>query len=191
MFHYTLNSNGFLFLGTSETIGQYTDLFSPVDNKQRLFKRKQVILKAHEHTLMLMPVEYEEKNPSYTGQHKSLTNINQLAEKLILDEYSLPCVFLNEKYDIIYFSGNTSPFLSIPAGEPTTNILKMVRKEIHFSLSIALHKAEREGQTITSNELHIKHDGEILHFNIIARPVNEPDIKEKRFMIIFDIKSTS
>ena len=40
MFHYTLNRNGFLFLGESESIGTFADLFSPVDAKHKVFKRK-------------------------------------------------------------------------------------------------------------------------------------------------------
>ncbi len=191
LFHYTLNPNGFLFLGTSETVGQFTDLYVPVDNKQRIFKRKPAILRTHEPALMLMPAVNDENYQARTEQHKRDMNINHLAEKLILNEYSKPCVFLNDKYDIIYFNGNTNPFLLMPMGEPTTNILKIVRKEIHYSLSIVLHKAEREGKTITSDELHLKHDGEMLNFNLVARPVTEPDIKEKLFMVIFDIKSRS
>ena len=191
LFHYTLNPSGFLFLGTSETIGQFTDLFSPVDNKQRIFKQKPGILRANEQAPLLMPTAYEEKYPVRTGQHRRETNIGRLAERLILTEYSQPCVLLNEKYDIVYFNGNTDPFLTMPSGEPTTHILKMVRKEIHYSLSIVLHKADREQKTITSEELHIKSNGDTVNFNLIARPVTESDIKEKLYMVIFDIKSRS
>jgi len=38
--HYTLNPEGVLFLGTSESIGEFTDLFHPINNKWKIFKRK-------------------------------------------------------------------------------------------------------------------------------------------------------
>ena len=41
LFHYSLNQEGFLFIGTSESIGGYTDLFSPRDNKWKVFKRRE------------------------------------------------------------------------------------------------------------------------------------------------------
>src|SRR5262249_32369836 len=39
--HYALKPNGFLFLGTSETLTQHGDLFAPIDKKTRIFQRRQ------------------------------------------------------------------------------------------------------------------------------------------------------
>ena len=39
-FHYALKPDGFLFLGASESIGPFTDLFEPVDKKLKIFSRK-------------------------------------------------------------------------------------------------------------------------------------------------------
>ena len=44
LYHYTLNPDGILFLGTSETIGEFTNLFQPIDSKQKIFKRKEFFL---------------------------------------------------------------------------------------------------------------------------------------------------
>ena len=43
LFHYTLNEQGFLFLGSSETIGEFTDLFATVDRKNKLYQRKTAV----------------------------------------------------------------------------------------------------------------------------------------------------
>jgi two-component system, chemotaxis family, CheB/CheR fusion protein len=40
LFHYSLNKDGYLFLGTSETIGEFSDLFSTIDRKGKIFQRK-------------------------------------------------------------------------------------------------------------------------------------------------------
>ena len=42
MFHYTLNPGGFLFLGESESIGTFSDLFTPVEARHKIFRRKPV-----------------------------------------------------------------------------------------------------------------------------------------------------
>jgi len=39
LFHYALNPDGFLFLGTSETIGGMSSLFTVLDRKQKLYQR--------------------------------------------------------------------------------------------------------------------------------------------------------
>ena len=40
VFHYALRSDGFLFLGLSETITRHGDLFAPVDKQHRIFRRR-------------------------------------------------------------------------------------------------------------------------------------------------------
>ena len=44
LFHYTLNPQGVLFLGSSETIGEYTDLFQPVNAKWKIYARKESLI---------------------------------------------------------------------------------------------------------------------------------------------------
>jgi len=39
-FHYALNSGGILFLGSSESIGNYDELFSAIDKKWKIYQRK-------------------------------------------------------------------------------------------------------------------------------------------------------
>ena len=51
LFHYSLNPGGFLFLGSAETIGDFTDLFAPLEGKARLYRRLDSALRAE-------PVEF-------------------------------------------------------------------------------------------------------------------------------------
>ena len=39
LFHYALNQDGHLFLGNSETIGEFTDLFAVVDKKWKIYQQ--------------------------------------------------------------------------------------------------------------------------------------------------------
>jgi len=40
LFHYALNPGGMLFLGTSETVGEFADLFVAKDRKSKVYERK-------------------------------------------------------------------------------------------------------------------------------------------------------
>ena len=46
IFHYSLLPKGILFLGSSETIGGFVDLFSMVDKKWKFYKRRDSIYSA-------------------------------------------------------------------------------------------------------------------------------------------------
>ncbi|MCP4700981.1 MAG: PAS domain-containing protein [Gammaproteobacteria bacterium] len=43
IFHYALNPHGFLFLGNSESIGEFAELFGVADRKWKLFKRQECL----------------------------------------------------------------------------------------------------------------------------------------------------
>ena len=47
LFHYALNPGGMLFLGTSETVGEFVDLFAAVDRKSKLYQRREDVSGAH------------------------------------------------------------------------------------------------------------------------------------------------
>ena len=43
VFHYALRPGGYLFLGSSETLTQHADLFNPIDQKHRIFQRRDYV----------------------------------------------------------------------------------------------------------------------------------------------------
>jgi len=61
LFHYALNQDGILFLGTSESIGEFSDLFHPVDKKWKIYKRKGILIEGinqyHRDPFNIRPVE--------------------------------------------------------------------------------------------------------------------------------------
>ena len=98
--------NGYLFLGSSETIGEFSGLFSPVDTKWKIYQRKGIVAgKAPDY----LHAPLDDAHPAYlkTLEQPVLKemNIREIAERLILDEYAPPCVFIDEKYNILYFHG--------------------------------------------------------------------------------------
>jgi two-component system, chemotaxis family, CheB/CheR fusion protein len=43
LFHFTLSENGYLFLGTSESIGEFSDLFATLDAKAKIYGSKKLL----------------------------------------------------------------------------------------------------------------------------------------------------
>ena len=189
LFHYTLCPQGYLFLGSSETIGQFSDLFSPVDSKWKIFIRKPYILKPYEHPAIPITRESGDKVSMEPPPQKQETDTAHHVEKLILRDYSLPCVVVDEQSNVVYFNGDTSRFLAQPGGMPTTHILKMAKPEIHYTLNILLHKAKRENNEVKSETLQMKSDDKALSFTMLVSPIKDPQIKGDFFMVVFDIKT--
>ena len=55
LFHYALNPDGMLFLGTSETVGEFVDLFATLDRKSKLYQRREEVAGAHRTGLLSAP----------------------------------------------------------------------------------------------------------------------------------------
>jgi len=185
MFHYTLNLGGILFLGESESIGTFADLFAPVDTRHKIFRRKPMGT-GYEPELgdlgyHLRPEVAREKPRAARAPH----DVAELAERVILRDYSLPCVLVDEDFNIVYFNGDTSKFLSQPGGKPTANIIQMARPEIHFKLNLLLKRAFHEKHVAMERNIQIRANDHYLETDIVVRPVAEAGTAENLMLVVF------
>jgi len=185
LFDYTLNPEGVLLLGTSETIGGLTERFEPIDAKWRIFRHKGTVSKTH----MAHPLAVFD-NFKDEGQGARGADIRKLAERTILQSYAPPCVLVDKKYNVVYFNGRTEMYLSPPVGEPTFNVLKMAHDELRYKLSTMLHKAGTQKKTVVCEGVKIRHNGALLTINLIVRPITEPAAMSGLLMVVFESKKT-
>lgn len=191
LFHYTLNDGGYLFLGTSESIGRFSDLFSQVSSKWKIYRRKGTVLGR---TALMPEYSFAEGGLDRTGQvaERSVrASMRDVAERWLIDEYGPPSVLVNEQFDILYFFGRTDKYLSPPSGEPSFNILKMAREDLRYHLSSALGKAVRLNEAVVEENVRTK-DGDGLHYlSIVVRPVEKKVLEKGTFMVVFEEKAAA
>jgi two-component system CheB/CheR fusion protein len=186
LFHYTLNKDGILFLGTSESIGEFTDLFHPIDRKWKIFQRKDAfVTRAVDYPSM--PFYHRPKLGDSDEKNVPLEmDIQQVAEKAILENFALPGVLVNEKFEIIHFMGKTDKYLETPVGKASFNILSMAREGLSIKLSTALHNTIRQKRTTTYNSLRIKYNGEFRTVDLTVRPLTEFPGTPGYLLVMFD-----
>ncbi|MGA7143786.1 MAG: chemotaxis protein CheB [Desulfobacterales bacterium] len=189
LFHYALNQGGILFLGTSESIGEFTDLFHPLDRKWKIFQRKDAFIeRAIDYPTI--PFYHGPKLDEIDEQKVPVeTKVQQLAKRVILENFALPGVLINDQYEIIHFMGKTDKFLETPVGKASFNILSMAREGLRFKLSTALHNAVRQKRKITVNSLRIKNNGKFLTVDLTVMPFNEPADTPINLLVMFDDKT--
>ena len=187
--HYTLNKDGILFLGTSESIGEFTDLFHPIDRKWKIFQRKDAFVPRAVDYLGLPFYRRPKLDDNDEKKAPLKMDIQQAAEKAILENFALPGVLVNEKYEIIHFMGKTDKFLETPVGKASFNILSMAREGLRIKLSTALHNTVRQKQTTTYNSLRIKHNGEFRTVDLTVRPLTEFPGTPRYLLVMFDDKT--
>ncbi len=190
IFHYTLKPNGILFLGTSETVGEFGHLFEPLDSKYKIFKHKDYAVN-RVHTYPIMPFyDALQKPPSADAkQGPAVADIHSLAERIVIDNYAPPCVLINERYEIFHFMGQTDKYLAAPTGKASFNILKMAREGLQYKLSTALHKAVKQKKTITLKGLKIKYESTSRTVDLEVRPLTEAGASKGFMLVMFNDKT--
>ena len=172
IFNYALRPSGFLLLGSSETIGTFSDLFTSIDRKNKIYVKR---TGGHER----MPLGFEsssrrestERLPMEEETTNAAPNVFREADRVLLSRYSPPGVVINDRLDILQFRGRTSAFLEPAPGTATLNLLKMAREGLLPELRAAIHAARkkdaplrREGIRVAANSHSIIANIEVIPF---------------------------
>jgi len=191
LFHYALGEGGHLFLGTSETIGEHTDLFSDVDRKWKIFKRKDGDRLRYRGIDSHVQAFLTSRESMATQAHDNAqggkrVSLRELTEKKLLKEYAPTCIIINEKYEILYTHGKTAPFLEVAAGEANWTILKMARTGLHLELTNAVRKAVEKKKCVCAKGLRISTDIGPRLVDLTVEPITEPASMQGLVAIVFE-----
>lgn len=154
IFHYALNANGFLMLGSSEGIGNAVDLFELVDKKNRIYKGKITSSRMNFNFIKNRQMsELVNREPRIEKTEE--TNLELLADQVILSRYAPAGVIINADLEILQFRGQTSPYLEPSPGKASLNLLKMARLELRLDLRSAIYKARDQDLSITKDGIEM------------------------------------
>jgi two-component system CheB/CheR fusion protein len=193
LFHYALNPGGMLFLGTSETVGEFTDLFGALDHKSKLYRRKDDVRGAHRPQLgKFLPRMTEggaAPRPSGKAPSESTVPLRELTERALLQQYAPAGALVNQRGDILYLYGRTGLYLEPAPGEADLNILKMAREGLRWDLTTALHKAVAHKEPVRHPGVRVKTNGDFSTVNLTVQPVTaDPDraVASGLFLVILE-----
>jgi two-component system CheB/CheR fusion protein len=187
LFHYSLKPDGILFLGSSETIGGFTDLFSPINKKWKIFRRQQSLSIAHPHPVVPFPVTPTLERADVDNEEKPFEpNVRQLAEKALLDSYVPPSVIINAKGDILYIHGRTGRYLEPAPGEAKWNIYDMAREGLKLELPPAIRKANTQKKAFTCKGLQVRINGGTETVDLTVRPLVTSQTPSKLMIVLFE-----
>ncbi|TAK02098.1 MAG: chemotaxis protein CheR [Candidatus Manganitrophaceae bacterium] len=183
LFHYTLNPDGYLMLGPSETIGEFANLFSLIDKRWKIFHRKSSPRVSVEFPTVPAVKEPEGLQKRALKLH-SESGVVSIAEKMLLDDYAPPSVLVNERFEIVHFRGRTGPYLEHTTGEATFNILKMVREGLRLELRGAIHKAFTRQERVVRPEIRLEGNGKVRTICLTVQPFQQKGM-DGLAMVIF------
>jgi two-component system CheB/CheR fusion protein len=184
LFHYALNPEGNLLLGSAETV-EASELFRVDDKKLCLYRKRNV--PAPEPRLPVFPLT---RTHLFAG---SDPNIPQLAEPVaygtlhqrMVEQYAPPSILISPDNKLVHLSERAGRFLVHPGGEPTANVFKLVRDELRIELRGLLQAAREKREICDSKPIPVQFNGHPQPVVMHAAPSRGPE-QDGFALVIFE-----
>lgn len=174
-FHFALKPKGYLFLGSSESVNS-TELYSIRSRDHHIFQGKEVAPRSYPVPESVPQFHFPKNNHLQKQEKREVRNprvsFGELHQKM-LEQYAPPSVVVNAEYEIVHMSERAGKYFEFAGGEPTQNLLKLIRPQIRLELRSALYQAVQNKTAIEARNVKITLNGEQQFLDIQVRPAFE------------------
>jgi len=191
VFHYALKTTGLLMLGSAETVGTSADYFSLLDKRYKLYAKK---LSTEHGSDVEFPIgNYTHAQPPRAKAPPAEprpASIQSEANHIILSRYSPAGVVVDDDLQIVQFRGQTGKFLEPPPGDPSLNLLKMVREGLLYGIRTAVHEARKLGESVRREGLRVRTNGGMTAVTVEVVPMRGVP-GERHFLVLFEEETSA
>lgn len=190
LFHYSLRSGGVLLLGSSETVGRFKQLFTPIESKLRVYLRQDYASDAVPELLVksfppLSRIKKERPMSPPTHAHQFADNLQAAADHLLLQVYAPAAVVVNNAGDIVYISGRTGKYLEPAAGKANWNFHAMVRDGLRAPLMDAMKRAANQSEPVQLHGLRVQGSTSAQLVDVSIQALCEPAALQGMMITVF------
>ncbi len=186
-FHYALKPKGILFLGASETISGFAELFTALDRKHRIYSKVPGYIRPGNLPFPAPARRQPVSQPAAAEPAKLALrelDVQREADRVSLNRYVPPSVLVSDDLEILQFRGETGPFLRPPRGRASFDLLKMAREGMLLPLRAAINKARKENTRVRKDNVRIDQNGRSRKVHIEVLPLK--NLKERCFLVFFE-----
>ena len=173
VFHFALRPGGLLFLGMSESADLASELFAVVDKKHRIYRADGARRTVRKGVLELpMQPQAVLPRPLRTSPPEAQATLSDLHDR-VREKHVPPSVLVDKGYNVLHSSSAANPYLRFAPGQPSQNLLEVVRPELRVELRTALYQAVRENKSVEARRVKLQTNGRFEWVTLSARPVDE------------------
>ena len=195
VFHYALKPGGYLYLGASESIGGFTELFEPLDKKHKIYIRKAAATPAFylptskdggessSTRQIRVPLHQTDDSETVKGSRGELSAQRE-ADRISINQFAPPAVLINADLQILQFRGPTAAYLELPTGKANFDLLKMARTGLLVPLRSAINTAKKENATVRKANVRLEENGRTRAVNLEVIPLK--NLRERCFLVVFE-----
>jgi two-component system CheB/CheR fusion protein len=195
MLYFSLNKDGYLFLGSSESVGEVANGFRTIDTRSKIYQH-QAGYKPPENQYFRVPTvqkkqQRELKNVgSYLPEGKTHPpRLENIFDEL-LGQFVPPSVIVDENYNLIHTIHSVNDFLKLPVGQVNLNLLKMLPDELATMASSILRRARKNQELIVYENIKVA-GLDYRPVRVSGRRLDDHKNKEIYFMVSFQFEETN
>lgn len=183
LFHFALRESGYLFLGSAENINGQENLFEPVSQKWRIYRRLGVAtpvgldlpLRPANKPAVAMPAIGPQPRPT----------LPSTAHQALAERFGPPAAVVDRKGALLYLHGHVEDFLQLTAGEHTGLLANVAREGLRNRLASALLQAVSENKKVTVTA-RVKKDKKSVPVKVTVSPLRHPREADGLMLVTFE-----
>ncbi|MBQ8986623.1 MAG: response regulator [Lachnospiraceae bacterium] len=177
IFHVALNDRGYLFLGRSESVIDYDDVFKVVCANEKIFIHN-ASGKAPSHDQIQYSMQSVENNMDNVGYIHNMPEpeISLTSGELdtrILEMLMPASVLVDEKNKLVHSYGDCSGFITLPVGAVTLDIFSLVKPELKIAISKALKEARESQKRVAYGDIPVTFGDHREMISLVAQPIRD------------------
>jgi len=183
--HYALKPGGYLMLGGAESLGVFSDYFTLIDKKYRIYQKKSAGARL---VTYFTGVDYSLRSRGAVKSPRAPVaglGIEKEIDRELVNRFVPASIVVNSDMEIVQFRGKTGAYLEPAAGHPTFSLSKMAREGLLIDLRAAIDTARKENVTVRKEGVSIQSTGGTRDINFEVIPIRAESTHERFYVIVF------
>lgn len=187
IFHFSLNLGGYLFLGSSENIGDLKNSVIEISKKWKIYKSTRLAKSMGLDTLSYSDALTRKFSPALKIQKEvSRKAVVETVVTIMMEEYASAGALVDKHSNLVETFGDYRKYLHLPEKKFDRNFLKMLPPKASIVIGSNLRKAISGNEKFTIKNLSITGNGE-LHTNVTIKPFVDSLENTMVFVLFSDV----
>ena len=177
LMNFSLNPQGILLLGSSETTGEPTDLFEPLHQKFKIYASKgkrRPTRDGPEFSTVPEVRPWQNRAHAAGGSWLRSQEEERMLDRFLqtlAGDYVPLAVVVNEQMEALHILGDPEGYFRLPSGKLMNDITKIAVKDLAIPLATGLQKVFKTGEELKYTSIRLKWRDETKSIQIRIRPL--------------------
>jgi two-component system, chemotaxis family, CheB/CheR fusion protein len=190
-FQYSLAAGGYLFLGSSETLGDVAADFATLAGRQKIYQ----VLRRNE-----LPLSFTSRLQPREERRERRSRLNAVAEDApseeqvidtahvaLLQAYAPASVLISPGHEVVHMFGDARRYLQLPEGQISLDLAKLLPGPLSPIGVALMQKAARDRQAVRSHAIALQLiDGRHVDMSLTVRPLTGLPGTEPYMLLSFE-----